>query len=189
MPAAAAALAGAAPFAPLAGAAAAGAFGSAATSGSLLGAATVAITKSRPAITGFTSPVPWRSDQRTLSLMSSAARSAWNASGTLSGSAITSTLRRTTFSTPPRFRPGEVASFWNCTATDTRMRSPAARRWKSTWIGLSDTGWNCTSRIRARENSPATLTSYRRDRHPPRCSSRTTRRGSSCTRVGVCLAP
>ena len=138
---------------------------------------------------GFTLAVPVKSEKRTLSLMSSAPRSASNDSGTLSGSHMTSTVWRTTFNTPPFFRPGDVASFRNVTLTATRMGSPAASRWKSTCSGLSETGWNCTARIRARWVLPPTDSSNRRERQPPRTSSRVTSRGSRAMSSGVCLAP
>ena len=102
------AFAGALPFA---GAGAETAATGSAVSALGVGGATVATTKSRSAIVGRASPVPVRLCQRTLSLMSSAARSASKKAGTLSGSAHTSIVWRTTFSTPPFFRPGLVASF------------------------------------------------------------------------------
>ena len=54
--------------------------------GRTLGGATVAMTKSRPVITGCVPSIPFRSCQRTLALKSRPVRSALNWAGMLSGS-------------------------------------------------------------------------------------------------------
>ncbi len=145
--------------------------------------------KSRPTMTGFVPNWSLTADQRRPSPMVASARSTWKASGTFSGSAMTSTSRRTTFSTPPALMPGQVSSCRKVTGTFTRMREPGARRWKSTWIGRSVTGWNCTSRIRQRSAPPFTATSYRCDCQPPLCSSFITTRGSRASSVASFFAP
>ena len=161
---------------------------SAATSACLVGGTTVATTKSR-SITERAFSVPFRSCQRTLSLKSSSAE--------VGGELLRDMLRHrnrprprggSTFSTPPRFRPGLMPSFSKCTGTDTRMRSPGARRWKSTCSGASVTGMELhVADQRARRRRRSILISYRRDCQPARCSSRSTARGSSAIRVGSCL--
>src|SRR5438874_1593047 len=124
-------------------------------------AAIVAIVKSRSWITGrapsgiSTAPI-WM-----LSPISSPSRSTTIRSGMLSTEQTTSMPCRTMLRMPPRRSPGARSWLMNTTGTSTVTWAPAPTRRKSTWSGVSVTGWNCTSRGRVRYVVPLSLRSIR----------------------------
>ena len=97
----------------------------------IVGAATVAITKSLPRIVGVTFSGSLTKDIFILEPISKPFKSMMISSGILSAGHLSSTFRLTMFSTPPTFNPGQSLWLINLTGISSMIFVPATTLIKS----------------------------------------------------------